>query len=199
MATFTIGITGASGAIYAKRLMEALLQKGHTLIVTPTEAGRMLLEFELSLKLTEGNEHAELTAFFGTCFSEQIRFYPVNQIGAPIASGSFPVDGMVILPCSMSTMSAIANGSAANLLQRAADVSIKERRNLIIVPRETPLSAIHLKNMLTLAQSGVCVIPACPSFYSMPVTLEDAVDTVVSRIIDQLNVSNDGARRWNGM
>lgn len=198
MSTFIVGITGASGAVYAQRLIRKLLEKEHRVLVTITAPGRILLQHELSLTLTAGREQQELAAYFGRQYQKRIAYYDVEDVGMSIASGSYPVDGMVVVPCSMAAVSAIAQGSSLNLLQRAADVCIKERRNLIVVPREMPLSAIHLQNMLTLAQNGACVIPACPSFYSGPQTMEELADTVVSRILDQLHVENDHAKRWTG-
>lgn len=180
-----VGITGASGAIYGLRLLEVLQQQGCETHVVISNNGWDVLAYEC------GVGRAEILQRAAT-------LHEVNHIGAAIASGSFRTDGMVIAPCSMRSLASVANGMADNLLCRAADVTIKEGRKLIIVPRETPFSAIHLGNMLRLTQAGVCILPACPGFYHRPVDLQGLVDMVVGKICDQLGVEHDLFARWTG-
>ena len=146
---------------------------------------------EINLKLETGMTASELKKLAG-------HTYTANDLSAPIASGSFLVDGMVIAPCSSRTLAAIANGYTDNLISRAADVNLKERRTLVLVPRETPLNQIHLKNMLTLARAGAVILPASPGFYHNPKTIDDLVDHVVGKILDTLRVEHNLFKRWAG-
>jgi 4-hydroxy-3-polyprenylbenzoate decarboxylase len=177
MRRFVIGITGASGVCYAKRLFD-LLQPQAELHVIISERGGELLKLELDLT----------SKYFAR---ENVTVYRNSKINASIASGSFPIDGMVVVPASMGTIGRIAAGTSESLIERAADVALKERNKLILVPRETPFSQIHLKNMLTLDQAGALILPANPAFYQNPQSLGDLVDFVVARIMDQLDVDHD--------
>ena len=201
MSTLIIAITGASGAVYARRLLEYLGSREHRLLVTVTEAGKRVLEQELGWSLPAEEREAEkrLRHYLNLNDEGRLRYFDVHDIGAPIASGTFPVDGMVVIPCSMATASSIATGASSDLVGRAADVVLKEGRRLIVVPRETPLNMIHLRNLLTLVEAGVRVLPAMPAFYNHPRKIEDLVDHVVGKVLDQLGIEHDLFLRWNGL
>ncbi len=197
MATFTVAISGASGAPYALRLLQALIKGGHSIYLLITGDGLSILNDETGLRL-KGSEtdiqfalEKHLEAKEG-----QIAYFDEGNMYAPIASGSVQVNAMVVIPCSMKTLASLANGFASNLIERAADVTLKEKRKLIIVPRETPLSAIHLRNMLTLAELGCHIIPAMPAFYHHPRGVSDLVDFVVGRVLDSMGIENDLSPRW---
>jgi len=197
MAIYTIAITGASGAPYGMRVLQALIRGGHNVYLTITGDGLHILNDEAGLML-KGSEtdiqfalEKHLEAKEG-----QLRYFDEDNMYAPIASGSAKVDGMVVIPCSMKALSSIANGFASNLIERAADVTIKEKRKLIIVPRETPLSTIHLRNLLALSETGCHIIPAMPAFYHHPKKLQDIIDFIAGRVLDALGVENDLSPRW---
>jgi flavin prenyltransferase len=197
MSKYTVAITGASGAPYAYRLLQVLIKKGHTIFVSISGDGLSIIgeETNLHLKGSETDIQYELIKHFDAK-EGQLTYFDEDNMYAPIASGSFKIDAMAVIPCSMKTLSSIANGSSTNLIERAADVTIKERRKLIIVPRETPLSAIHLKNMLTLAGLGCHIIPAMPAFYHHPKEVLDLVDFIVGRVLDTMGIENDLTVRW---
>ena len=174
MKRLILAITGASGACYAKRLFDVLKDRSELHVVI-SDRGIELLKLELSLK----------TSYFS---GDNVTLYKNSKINTCIASGSFHTDGMVIIPASMGTVGRIASGVSTTMVERAADVILKEKRKLIIVPRETPFNTIHLKNLLTLDQAGAHILPASPGFYSGQKTFEDLVDFVVARILDQLNI-----------
>lgn len=180
-----VGITGASGSIYALRLIEVLRQAGHEVHAVVTDSGWQVLDYECGV--------SRETLAKGVAV-----LYDNDNVGAAIASGSFRVDAMVVLPCSMKTAASIAHSMSDNLLTRAADVMLKEGRKLILVPRETPMHAIHLENLLKLAQLGVRIMPAAPGFYHRPQTIEDLVDMLVGKICDQLGIDTDLFARWEG-
>ncbi|WP_025698599.1 UbiX family flavin prenyltransferase [Paenibacillus forsythiae] len=190
---FIVGITGASGAIYGVRLTETLLSLGLTVHLVVSNAGWRVLKEELGWNVSdrEGvlNDH-----FRGRPGS--LRYPPVADIGASIASGSFRTEGMIIMPCSMGTLSAVASGSSDNLMTRAADVMLKEGRPLVLVPRETPLHAIHLENMLKLSRLGVRIIPAMPAFYFGPRSMDDLVNFMVGKVLDSFGMDHALFRRW---
>jgi 4-hydroxy-3-polyprenylbenzoate decarboxylase len=192
-----LAITGASGAPYAKRLLEILLQSGITVHLMISAAGRIVLADELDWKLPAraGDIQTLLTEQF-QCQPEQLRVYGEQQWSAPLASGSHRVPTMIVCPCTMGTLSAIACGQSDNLINRAADVMLKENRRLILVPREAPFSAIHLENMLKLARLGVCILPPSPGFYFRPNSLQEVVDFVVARILDQTGIEHRLMPRW---
>ncbi len=194
-APIVMGITGASGAPYAVRLIQSLVaarQKVHLIV---SSHGLRLLKTETDIDSVEalrksvGDE--QLWDSSVTVFSNDDR-------GAPPASGSAPSSGMVVCPCSMGTLSAISVGASRSLIERAADVALKERRKLVLVPRETPLSAIHLQNMLRVTRAGAVVLPATPGFYGRPQSIDELVDFVVARILDQLGVAHQLGKRWDG-
>ncbi|WP_028544253.1 UbiX family flavin prenyltransferase [Paenibacillus taiwanensis] len=190
---YVVGITGASGAIYGVRLVQALLEAGHFVHLLISDAGWRVLKEELDWEVTKRQVAIE------QAFGEQapnIQYHPIQDIGASIASGSFRVKGMIIMPCSMGTLSAIAQGASDNLMARAADVMMKEDRPLIIVPRETPLHAIHLENMLKLSRMGVRIIPAMPAFYYRPQTLDDIINFLVGKVLDSMRIEHQLFTRW---
>ncbi len=188
-----VGITGASGSIYGATLIRYLLREKYTVHLVITDAGWRVLHDELGWNTSKRNE--AIIEQFGDQHLN-FKYHPIQDIGASIASGSYQVDGMVIIPCSMGSLAAIANGFSNNLLQRAADVMLKERRKLIIVPRETPLSAIHLENMLKLAKLGVTIAPAMPAFYHKPDNIEDMVRFMVGKAMDSMGIDNQVYSRW---
>jgi 4-hydroxy-3-polyprenylbenzoate decarboxylase len=197
MATFIVGISGASGAPYALRLLQALVKGGHSVYLSISGDGLSILHDETGLKL-KGMEADVRSALEKHLKAKkgQVSYFDENNMYAPIASGSVKVDAMVVIPCSMKTLAAIAQGYASTLIERAADVTLKERRKLIIVPRETPLSAIHLRNMLTLAELGCHIIPAMPAFYHHPKHVSEMVDFIVGRVLDSMGIENDLSPRW---
>ncbi len=188
MSRYIVGVTGASGSAYAIRLLQELLRGGHEVHLVVSQTGQKVMEYETGI--TIGPEFADA--------------YPVGKfvmhshddLFASISSGSYRTDGMVIVPCSMTTLGEIASGTSRNLLGRAADVCIKERRKLVLVPRELPFSTIHLRNMLTLSETGVVILPANPGFYHKPQTVSDIVDFIVSRILDSLGIENSLYQKW---
>lgn len=189
---FILAQTGASGQIYGLRLLRRMLAAKAQVSLCLSEAACVTLAVECGIKI---NAHApDLTKLIGAEDKENLRYFAPREIAAPIASGSNPHDGMVIAPCSMGTLARIAAGTADDLIARAADVTLKEQRKLILLVREMPLSQIHLRNMLTVAQAGALVMPACPHFYHNPQTVEDVVDTVVERILDHLHIGGNNAR-----
>lgn len=197
MSTYTIAITGASGAPYALRLLEVLVKGGHKIYLTISGEGLSIMKDEAGLML-KGSETDIMYALEKRLEAKegQVNYFDEANMYAPIASGSVKVDAMVVIPCSMKTLASLANGYASTLGERAADVTIKEQRKLIIVPRETPLSSIHLRNMLTLADLGCHIIPAMPGFYHQPKRVSDLVDFIVARVLDSMGVEHDLSQRW---
>lgn len=192
---WVVGITGASGSIYGIRLAEELLKQEFEVHLVVTEAGWRVLKEEMGWQASK--RQAMLEERFGSFVGDgRLVYHPNSDIGASIASGSFRVTGMVVSPCSMGTLSGIAHGISDDLLTRAADVMLKERRQLLLVPRETPLHAIHLENMLTLARLGVTILPAMPAFYYKPQSMDDMIDFLVGKVLDSMNVEHDLYTRW---
>lgn len=189
-----IGVTGASGVRYALRLIEVLGGAGVEQHIVFSDAALRVMQDEEG----ESVSHANLAEFIASRTRAAAKCYNPRDIGAAIASGSFIVRGMVVCPCSMGTLGALAHGLSHNLVHRAADVTLKEGRKLILVPRETPLSAIHLENMLKLAQYGAAIVPAMPGFYHRPTSLTEIVDMQVMKILDQMEVRVDLVKRWEG-
>ncbi len=203
MGIYNIAITGASGSIYGVRLLEYLLKNGHKAYLIVTKEGSLILKEEVGYDwsaLGRGSEKAVEKRIKKDLKLEKVRltFFNEENLYAPISSGSVKVDAMVVIPCSMKTLSGIAHGYANNLVERAADVMIKEGRPLILVPRETPLNTIHIRNMLALSKIGVKIIPAMPAFYSKPKDIDDLVDFVVGKVLDSLKIENSLFRRWKG-
>lgn len=186
MRKIIIGISGASGSIYGVRLLEVLFNMGIETHLVVSEAGKLVVKHECGLDYSELQRWASKT-------------YNVADFTAAIASGSFHTSGMVIAPCSMKTLGMIAGGIADNLMIRAADCIMKEGRKLILVPREAPLTAIHLENMLKLARLGVHIVPASPGFYHLPQTLQQATDMIVGKVCDLLDIKHQLFKPWEGM
>ena len=193
-----VAITGASGAVYAQRLLEVLASSGRELhlLISPSGAAVIKQELDRSVNLDRFDLRTLLPPAISEAAAKQIRYHHYADFLAPPASGSFLTGGMVVCPCSGSTLSAIAHGAGTNLIQRAADVHLKERRKLILVPRETPLSLVQLDNMQKAAQAGAIILPASPGWYHGVQSIQDLIDFVVARILDQLSVPHELMRRW---
>ena len=194
---YALAITGASGAPYALRLLELLLAQGEAVDVMISAPGQIVMSMETDLSLPgqpAGIQRA-LTEHFAAA-AGQLRVFGREEWTAPLASGSSAPRAMIVCPCTTGTLAGIAAGTSSNLIERAADVTLKEGRKLILVPRETPFSAIHLENMLKLARLGVVILPPSPGFYQEPQSISDLVDFVVSRILDQLDIDNNISPRW---
>lgn len=180
-----VAITGATGAIFGVRLLEALKAAQVETHLVLSKWGQQTVEHETGLTLAELQERAAVV-------------HGTGNMAATISSGSFRTDGMIIAPCSMRTVGAIAHSNGDNLVHRAADVVLKERRKMVLVPRETPLSEIHLENLLKLARMGVVILPPMPAFYNRPASLDDIVNHVVARVLDQFDIETSFAKRWDG-
>jgi len=178
-------LTGASGAIYGVRLMRALKSNGHEVHLIVSKWGEETLKYETGIDSE-------------TLCKEADFFYSEHDLAAGPASGTFQLDSMVVIPCSMKTLAGIAHGYADNLIARAADCSLKERRKLILVPRESPLNLIQIRNMATVTEAGAIVIPASPAFWAKPKTIEELVDSVIERVLAHIGVSQDSAAKWTG-
>jgi len=192
-----LALTGASGARYALRLLQCLLDAGMPVYLMVSKAAQIVLSMETELKVPA--KSADMARFFTELYKArqgQLEVFSQEQWTAPIASGSHNAMSMVVCPCTTGTLAAIANGNSDNLLERAADVMLKERRQLIMVVRETPFSQIHLENMLRLSQAGATIMPANPGFYNNPQKLEDIIDFMVSRILDHLKINHQLQPRW---
>jgi flavin prenyltransferase len=195
-----VAMTGASGSPYGVRLVEVLLRAGRTIHLTMSPAAAEVFEHEMgrAVRLDEKGFNSQL--LLGPLASGvdtgRLRYHHHRNFGAGIASGSFITGGMVICPCSMGTLAAVAHGISENLIHRAADVHLKERRKLVLVPRETPLGLIQLRNMAAVVEAGAVVLPAMPAFYTRPQSVAEIVDFVVGRICDQLGVEHDLLKRW---
>ena len=180
-----VAITGASGVVYGKRLLEVLRGKKVETYLIISKAAENVIEHELEMTKNELEKLAS-------------HVYDVNDLTAPIVSGSFKTDGMIVIPCSMKTLAGIAHGYSENLILRAADVMLKEKRKLVLVPRETPLSVVHLRNMLDLASQGVFVLPAMPAYYHKPQEIGDLIDFVVGKALNLLEIEHELFKRWTG-
>lgn len=194
----TLAMTGASGALYWLRLLEQLIQADVDVLLLFSTAGQIVLNSELDLDIP--NHPLKLAEFFTKVLNakpDQIICYGKDQWSAPVASGASAPKDMVVCPCTTGCLSAIANGASDNLLERAADVVIKEQGKLVLLLREMPLSTIHIKNMLALAQAGVCVMPASPGFYFKPNSVDDIVNFVVGKILDQLDITHTLTPEWS--
>ena len=190
-----IGISGASGSLYARKLLQVLSSLPGELHLIVSDMGRHVLAHELQIPdLNVGDFVRSLAG--GSSLAADIVIHDNNDMFAPLASGSFKTSGMVIIPCSMKTLSAVTTGYSHNLISRAADVTMKEKRPLVLVTRETPLSLIHLKNMCAAAEAGATVMPASPGFYNHPQSVDDLVESMVGRVLDHLNIKLPGMVRW---
>ena len=195
-----LGVSGASGLIYAVRALKFLLEADYAIELVASKSTYMVWQAENNIRMPPEPDQQE--QFWrqqtGVSMGGKLICHRWGDIGASIASGSFRTLGMVIIPCSMSTVAKIAVGLSSDLLERAADVQLKEGRQLVLVPRETPLSLIHLRNLTTLAEAGARIVPAIPAWYHNPKTIEDVVDFVVARALDQLNIDCIPINRWQG-
>jgi len=181
-----VAITGASGVIYGARLLKVLREKKIEVYLIVSKAAEKVIEYELEITKKDLKKLAQ-------------HVYDVNDLDAPIMSGSFQTDGMIIIPCTMKTLAGIAHGYADNLILRAADVTLKERRKLVVVPRETPLGIVHLCNLLEVSKLGVLVVPAMPAYYHKPKTIDDLVNFVVGKVLDCFNLEHRLFKRWSGI
>lgn len=179
-----VGITGGSGAQYGLRLIEVLVELGHQVDLVISDGGKKVMELEV-------------TSDYSSILDLATEQYDIKDIGAPIASGTHPNDGMIIIPCSMKTLAAIAHGFSQNLVHRAADCMLKENRKLILVTRETPLNLIHLNNLVTAKQAGAVIFPASPGFYYKPKTIDDVVNFVVGKILNIFSIDHDLFDPWD--
>jgi 4-hydroxy-3-polyprenylbenzoate decarboxylase len=194
-----IGITGASGAVYATRTVAALLERGVHVELIVSDYGRRLLRDELGEQASVENLVPFLTAKYGGAVSAgTLNLHSNRDLGATIASGSHGCSGMAIVPCSMKTLAAVAHGLSRNLIERAADVMLKEQRRLVIVPRETPMSLPQLRNMVLCAEAGAMILPAMPAFYQQPKTLDDLADFMAGKILSALGFEHDLYPAWTG-
>ncbi len=202
MGRFFLGITGASGHVYGTGLLKALLDCGHQVDVSITEAGAKVMAHELGLDPGKrGHRLAHcLNSWLGPELAEQaaqrLRTFPSAAIESPAASGSALTEAVILAPCSMGTLARVAHGFSSNLVERAADVALKEGRTLLILPRETPLSEIHLENMLKLARMGAAILPCSPGFYHGPSSVDDLIQFVVGKALDRLGVHHSIGQRW---
>ena len=193
----TVAMTGASGAQYGLLLLKVLIKKGYKVNFLVSKAAKLVLAMETKVKIPNSKRSMKsfLVDYTGSA-SEQIEVFSQEEWTSSVASGSGEKSPMVIVPCSTGTLSAIATGACNNLIERSADVCLKERRKLILVVRETPLSNIHLENMLKLSKSGVIILPASPGFYHIPKTVDDLIIFIVARILNQLDIDHDLMPKW---
>lgn len=191
-----VAISGASGSIYGVRLVKALIESGCRVLILLSHAGQKVLAHEMGVD--PATSFLSFLEEYGVDFDNAIvpQIFFQDEIASAPASGSFIHHGMAVVPCSMKTLAAVASGYADNLITRSCDVSLKERRSLVLVPRETPFGLIHLENMTRAARAGAVILPPIPSFYTFPATIEELVDTVVARIMDHLGVAHTLGTRW---
>lgn len=196
-----VGLTGGSGHAYADRLVRELVGHGVDVSLSVTPAGCKVLRHELGVDAGRAGEllSAALEGWLGPEVAAGVEAFPSEAVEAPPSSGTSLTGGVVLCPCSMGTLARVAVGFSSNLVERAADVALKERRNLILVPRETPLSAVHLENMLRLTRLGATILPAMPGFYHGPRTIDDLVGHVVGKILDRLDLAHAVGARWRGL
>ena len=197
--TIAVGITGASGAVYAVRTVAALLERGCRVEVVASEYGRRLLRDELGPEAAGDVFEKYLRDRYGAGVDKgSLLLHPNKNVGATIASGSYQCSAMVIIPCSMKTLAGVANGLSRNLIERAADVALKERRRLVVVPRETPMSLPQLKNLVLCAEAGAVVLPAMPAFYQHPRSLDDLADFMAGKVLSALEFEHELYSAWAG-
>lgn len=200
MGRYIVGITGASGVQYAERLLTVLLGDGHDVRCVVSSSAERVLEIEANVAITGdlAKDDAAIRSWAKIKDNAKFKLYSKKDVAAPIASGSFHTDGMAVVPCSGGTLAKIANGISGGLVERAAEVCLKERRKLILVPRETPVSLTHLRNLVLASEAGAVILPASPGFYNNPRHIGDLVDMVVARIISQFNLPTDILTPWQG-
>ena len=202
MSRYIVGISGASGAPYVRRVLQVLANSQHQLDLVVTQSGAKVLDVEEGVKLTGdvGADYDELSRWldYDMASRDGFQWHHAANVAADIASGSCHVDGMLVAPCSGGTLARIANGMSQSLLERAADVTLKERRRLILMTRETPLSLIHLRNMVAVTEAGAIVLPASPGFYHNPKTMDDLIDMIAGRILYHLGLESGLLQVWGG-
>lgn len=196
MARIAMIMTGASGSAYGMRLTERLIVLGHEVVFCATEAGREVCAFELGFRPETGEGAAGSLAAFLEVPAQRLRVAAADDLFDPIASGSHPVDAVIVAPASMGFCASVAAGLANDLPERAADVALKERRPLVLVPRETPFSLVHLRNLTALTEAGAIIVPASPAFYQKPQTIDDLISFVVGKVLDVLGIEHDLFPRW---
>ena len=198
---YFVGLTGASGHAYAEALVRALVRAGHGVDLSITAAGCKVLRHELGVEAGREGEllEAGLVRWLGADVARSVRVFRSDAVEAPPSSGTALTGGVILCPCSMGTLARVAAGFSSNLVERAADVALKERRVLVLVPRETPVSSIHLENMLRLSQLGALLLPASPGFYHRPQSIDDLVAHVVGKVLDALGVEHSTGARWQGL
>lgn len=198
---YFVGITGASGHAYAERLIRALAGRGQSVDLSITEAGCKVLRHELGVDAGEKGERMPeaLADWLGADVAGEVRTFVTGAVEAPPSSGTSLGGGAILIPCSMGTLARVSVGFSSNLVERVADVCLKEDRPLVIVPRETPVSEVHLENLLRLKRLGAIILPAMPGFYHRPQSIDDLLDHVVGKVLDRLGVPNDVGARWAGL
>jgi len=196
MKHYVVVITGASGSVYGLRAIEQLLVSGHTVSLVATPTGAEVMAYETGFRLPETSAKETVLRFLDLPPDAALRVVADNDMFDAVASGSSSVDGVIVIPASMGFVASVAAGLGSDLAERAADVALKERRPLVLVPRETPLNLIHLRNMTTLAEAGAIIVPAMPAFYQRPETLDDMVNFVVGKALDVLGVEHELYPRW---
>lgn len=201
MTRFFVGITGASGHAYTRALVRALAELGHDVDLAITPPAAKVMRHELGIDPGSRGEllGRELGRFVGEALRERVRVFESDAIEAPPSSGTSLTGGAILCPCSMGTLSRVSIGFSSNLVERAADVALKEGKKLVLVPRETPLSVIHLENLLRVARLGAIVLPAMPGFYHRPASIDDLVAHVVGKVLDRLGVEHAVSARWKGI
>lgn len=196
---YIVAITGASGSIYGKRLLQELLKREFKVSLIISGPGRQVISHELGFTFNDKDAPVEIAKWLDVDGAKKhLYYYRDDDFMSPVCSGSHVTAGMVIIPCSMATLGAVANGLSSSLIERAADVTLKEARRFIIVPRETPLNRIHLQNLLRVEEAGARILPAMPAYYNNPRTIDDIVDFVVGKVLDQLGIEHELYKRWEG-
>ncbi len=201
MGRFFVGITGASGHAYAEALVRGLVMGGHGVDLSITRAGALVIRHELGVDAGERGELLgdALEGWLGAEVASEVEVFLPEEVGAPPSSGTALGSGAILCPCSMGTMARVAAGFSSNLVERVADVALKEGRRLVLVPRETPLSQIHLENMAKLASMGAVILPAMPGFYHRPESIDELVGHVVGKVLDRVGVEHAVSSRWSGL
>ena len=199
MKKYILGISGGSGGLYSISVLKGIVNAGHKCYLVTSKPGRRILSLETDTKLSGNAEKDKKILVEKFNFNEDLlEVIDENDVGASIASGSFRTSGMAIVPCSTGSLGSLANGISRGLIERAADVCLKERRKLIIVPRETPYSLIHLENMTKLTRAGAVILPASPGFYNLPKKIDDLVDMISSRVLEKLDIEPENLKEWKG-
>ena len=199
MKKYILGISGGSGGLYSISVLKGIVNAGHKCYLVTSKPGRRILSLETDTKLTGNADKDKKILVEKYDFNEDLlEVIDENDVGASIASGSFRTSGMAIVPCSTGSLGSLANGISRGLIERAADVCLKERRKLIIVPRETPYSLIHLENMTKLTRAGAIILPASPGFYNLPKKIDDLIDMISSRVLEKLDIESENLKEWKG-